>query len=66
MDDFSVYVSEAEVSTGMMVGEFGVIETKDVKDGGVEIVDMYLVANDAIAGFIGSAVHKSRLHATAG
>ena len=50
MDDFSVYVSEAEVSTGMMVGEFAVIESQDVKNGGVKIVDLYLVTNDVIAG----------------
>ncbi len=66
MDDIALDVGEAEISAGVTVGKLGVVESQDVKDGGVEVVDMYLIADDVIAGFIGGAMHETRFNTTAG
>ena len=42
-DDVAVDISEAEVSPRAAVGQAGMVESKQVQDGGVKIVDVHLV-----------------------
>ena len=66
LDDFSVDVGEAEVSTGVMVGEPGMVKSQDVEDGRVKVVDVYLVADDVITGFVGGDMHEAGFDTSAG
>ena len=65
-DDGSVDVGEAEVSSLKAVGEAFVIETEEVEDGGLEVMDVDLVGGYAEPEFVGFSVAKSFFHAAAG
>ncbi len=49
-------VGEAEVAAGVVVGEALVIEAEEVKDGGLEVMDVDFVLGDVEAEVIGLAV----------
>ena len=57
MDDVAVDVGEAEVATGVAVGELFVIEAEEVEHGGVEVVDVDLVFDGLEAEVISRAVN---------
>ena len=56
LHDMAVDVGEAEVSAGVAVGELFVIETHEVENGGVEVVDVDFVFDGCEAEFVGGAV----------
>ena len=66
LDDFAVDVGEAEVSALGTVGEFGVVEAEEVKEGGVEVVDVDFVLHGVEAEFVGFAEGGTALDAAAG
>ena len=43
LDDVAVNISEAEVSPRVTVCQTGMVESKQVQDGSVKIVDVHLV-----------------------
>ena len=56
LHDVAVDVGEAEVATGVAVGELLVIETKQVEDGGVQVVHVDLVLDGGESELVGRAV----------
>lgn len=52
----AVDVGETEVAAGVVVGELFVIESHEVEDGGVEVVDVGLVFDGLVAVFVGGSV----------
>ena len=63
MDDISVDVSEAEVSTAVTIGELFVIEAELVEHGRVEVVHMDFVSHGLKTEVIGRAVNVSSFDA---
>ena len=76
----AVNVSEAEVSTLIMIGQLRVIDAELVKDGGLKVMNMNraggeviytrinsipILIHDVVAEVISVSVNKSRLHSTA-
>src|SRR6266480_2667763 len=59
-------VGQAEVSTTVMVGEFGVVNAQEVQNGCVQVVYMNRFVNDLEAEIIGGAVDESAFDAAAG
>ena len=66
LDHVPVDVGETEVSSAETVAERLVIESHEVEDGGVEIVDGLPVLHHPVAVLVGGAVDESLLEATAG
>ena len=64
-DDGTVDVGEAIVATGVAIGQPGVVETEEVEDRGVEVVDMDDVAGDVDPMLVGGPVRHPPLHTTA-
>src|SRR4051812_37657249 len=62
----SVDVGQAEVAAGVAVGQALVVEPEEVKEGGVEVVDVDLVLDGGEAELVGRAVGVTALHAAAG
>lgn len=52
----AVDVGEAEIASGVVVGEAFVIEAEEVEDGGLEVVDVDFVLGDVEAEVVGFAV----------
>lgn len=52
MNDISGDIGESEVAAGVAEGELFVIESEEVQDGGVEIVDVHAVMNGAKPEFV--------------
>ena len=52
LDDISGDIGESEVAAGVAVGELFVVESEEVQDGGVEVVDMHAVVNGTKAEFV--------------
>ena len=65
-DDVAGDVGEAEVATGVAVGELFVIEAEEVEDGGVEVVDAGGVLGGAEAEVVGGSVDGAAADAAAG
>ena len=66
MNDRSGDVCEAEVAAAGAVGELGVVDTHEVEDGGVDIVDVDGLVDDLPAEVVGGAVGHAALDAAAG
>ena len=64
-DDAAGDVGEAEVAAGVAVGEFFVVEAEEVKDGGVEVVDVDFVLDGGEPEFVGGAVSATAFDAAA-
>src|SRR6266851_608731 len=62
---YSGDVSQAEIAAGVTIGELLVIESQQVQDGGVHIVNMHAILDGVVAEFIGCAIYKPGLHASA-
>ena len=60
-DDAAVYVGETEVAALKAVGELFVVETQQVQNRGLQIVDMNFFPGDTEAKFIGFAVDLAGL-----
>src|SRR5688500_18096216 len=58
------HIGEAEVTTGVFVGEDLVIEAEEMKDGGVKIVGAHLAFHGALPCFIRRAVAHAAFHAS--
>ena len=58
-DRFAGDVGQAEITAGMAIGEAFVVEAHEVKDRGVEIVDMDGIAPHADAMVVRLAIHGS-------
>ena len=59
-------VGEAEVAPGVFVGEFLVIETEEVEDGGVEVVHVDPSGNGGVAHLVGASMGVSGFGAASG
>ena len=65
MDNFSVNVGEAEIATGVAMGEVLVIEAEQVEDGGVDVVDGDRILFGLEAEFVGRSVNGPAADAAA-
>ena len=61
-----MHVSEAEVATGMAIGEPFVIDTQKVQDGCLEIVDGDYVFSDVVAQFITRTMNHATFNSSTG
>ena len=61
MDDGAGDVGEAEVAALEAVGEFFMIEAEAVQNGGLEVVDMHGIFDDAVAEVIGFSIGDAGL-----
>lgn len=59
-------VSEAVVAALELEGEFGVVQTEAMEDGGVEVMDVDGVLGDVVTEVIGGAEGEAGLDAAAG
>ena len=59
-------VGETEITAGVAVGELFVVEAEEVKNGGVEVVDVNDFFDGSEAEIIGGAVNISSFDTTAG
>ena len=66
MDDLALHVGEAEVSAVMMVGQAFMIPSHDMKDGGVEVVDVNGVFGDFTADLVRGSVDGPSLDGASG
>ena len=66
VDDFSVNVGQAKVSTRVSVGELQVIESEQVEHGGVEVVEVNFILDRIVPVFVCGAMADARLDATSG
>ena len=64
--DVTVNVGEAVVSSGVTIGELLVVESHEVWDGCVHIMDVDAVLDGRQSKFVGGAVAESFLHTAAG
>src|SRR5437016_5673161 len=65
VDHVAVHIGQAVIATVMAVGQLLVIQTHEIQDGGMKVVDMDFVLNGVPAVLVGSAVNHSTLHAPA-
>ena len=65
LHNFPVDISQAEVAPGIAIGQSLVIESQQVKQGGVEIVHVDLVLDRLVAELVGCAIGEAGLDATA-
>lgn len=56
MEDFTSDVGEAEAAAVVFVGEFFVIETEEVEDGGMEVVYVNGIDGGFVTDFVGLTV----------
>ena len=64
MHYIAVDISQAEVASGVAIGELFVLNAKLVKDGGVEVVDVDSVFDGVYAELIGGAIHEAAFYAS--
>jgi hypothetical protein len=64
-DHVPVNVGQPEIPACVTVGEFLVVESHQVQDGGVVIVDMNAIADDAGPDVVGFAVNRSAFNSGA-
>ena len=62
----AVNIGQAVAAALEFVGESFVIDSQQVQERGVEVVDVQAIAGDVVAEFVGLAVHDAGLHAAAG
>ena len=62
----SVYVSKAEVTAVVAVGELLMVEAELVQDSGMEVVHVHLALHGVVAVFVGIAVGKTWFETTSG
>ena len=65
LHDVAVDISQAEVATGVPVGQLFVVESQQVQHGRMEVMHMDAVLNGVPTEFIGRAVDVATLHAAA-
>src|SRR5262245_62514976 len=65
-DDLTADVGEPEVAALEPVGQSGMVESQEVEDGGVQVVDMDRVLDRVEAQVVGTAERRARLDAAAG
>src|SRR5207253_6965791 len=63
--NFAVHVSQAVVAALEAVDELGVVETEDVHDRGLQVMDVHLVTRDREAELVGGAVRVAAFDAAA-
>ena len=61
-----MHVGQAEVAAEVVPGELGVVDAEQVQHRGVQVVDVDLAVDDAVAHVIGFAVGEAAFHAAAG
>lgn len=66
MDHLTVNVSQAKIATGKAKRESLVVESQQMQDRGMQVVQMNFVLHRVIAVFVGGAVAKPSLYASAG
>ncbi len=59
-------VGQAEIATGVAVGQFLVVAAQEMEDGGVQVVDVNPVDRGGKAGVVGGAMDVTAAHAAAG
>src|SRR5437879_12373901 len=64
--DFSMHVREAKFAALIFESQALVIETEEMKDGGVEIVNVNRLLRDVESEIVGAAVTHSAFHAATG
>src|SRR5438309_2832805 len=62
----TVNVGQPEVAAAVAVGEFLVVNAQQVKNGGVEVMDVHGLIDGVHAEIVGGAVHHAALDAAAG
>jgi len=65
-DDVSVHVGETEVPSCVAVSELFVVESHDVQDGGMEVVDVDQVFHNVVTDVVGFAVNHAAAYISAG
>ena len=60
------HIGQAEMAALVEIGEAGVIESHQVQDRGMEVVNVDGILGDVVAEVIGRAVDDAGFHATAG
>ena len=66
MHDVPGDVCQAIIAAGVMVGQLLVIETQQVKDGSVEVVNVHLVLSDFCSNVVGRTVREPAFCAASG
>src|SRR3954470_18625621 len=66
LDDLAMHIREPEVPALKAISELLMIETEEVQDGGVQVVNMDLPLHHSESELIGFAENHTGLHATAG
>lgn len=64
--DRAMDIGEAEVASGIAVGELLVIESHEVQDGRVKVVDVHAFVDGGEAEVVAGAVHATAFHAASG
>ncbi len=63
VDDVAVHVGETEVASLMAIGQAFVVDSEEVETGGVKVVDVNFVFDDAKSKLIGGAVGETAFDA---
>lgn len=61
-----MHVGQSEIAAGVTIGETGMVETKEVQNRSVEIVNVDAVLNGAVAKIVGGAMNVATFDAAAG
>lgn len=61
-----MYISDTEITSGIAVGEAGVVEAEEVKDGGMKVVHMSAAFDGLESEFVGGTVEVTTLDAGPG
>lgn len=64
MNHIAVQIGEAIVATAVMIGQLGVVDSKLVQDGGVNVVNMHRVLDGFPAKVIRLAIAEPTLEAS--
>ena len=62
MNNVTVDVGQAEVSTGVAIGQFRVVEAQKMKHRGVQVMQVNLVFDGIVAVIVGSTVPNACFH----
>ena len=57
-----MYIGEAEIPATVTVGQFFVIQTHEMEDGGMQVVDMHFFLDRRKAELVGGAIGHATLH----
>ena len=64
--DVAVYISKAEVTAVVAVGELLMVEAELMQDGGMEVVHVHLALHGVVTVFVGITIGKTRFEAASG